>query len=98
MLRITTSSTSWSTTFKLEGELAGPWVKELEQCWQQALSTAQGQSLRVDLTSVTFIDAAGKALLHAMHQRGAEFIAVGCLTKFIIEEITRREGQPDRTP
>lgn len=94
MLRITTLGTSHSTTYKLEGELRGPWVKELEECWRTKPHTPAGHRILVDLTSVAFIDSAGKALLHTMHVQGAELFAVDCLTKFIVEEITRPEPQP----
>src|SRR5262245_25810763 len=64
MLRITVLYNRESVTFQLEGKLAGPWVRELERCWQDSQAR---RGLRVDLTSLTFIDAAGKALLAAMH-------------------------------
>ena len=97
MLRITTTSNPTETTFKLEGELAGPWVNELKECWRLKPPTPQEHRILVDLTSVAFIDSAGKALLHTMYLQGAEFVAVGCLTKFIVEEITRPEPQPHQT-
>jgi anti-anti-sigma regulatory factor len=52
------------------------------------MARKQKRGLRVDLTGVTFIDAAGKACLAAMHRQGAEFIAADCLTKSIVAEIT----------
>jgi hypothetical protein len=45
--------------------------------------------VRVDLTEVTFIDAAGGACLVALHRRGAEIVAADCLTKSIEAEITQ---------
>ena len=36
MLRITIHDDPGSLTFQLEGKLAGPWVAELEDCWQKA--------------------------------------------------------------
>ena len=50
--------------------------------------------LRFDLTGVTFIDAAGRACLAAMHRQGAEFIAPDCLMKAAVAEITQTTG-PD---
>jgi hypothetical protein len=41
------------------------------------------------LTGVTFIDANGKALLTKLWQQGAQLQAVGCLTRCIVEEITK---------
>ena len=89
MLKITTHTDVKTTTFALEGRLAGPWVAELERCWSTAPVMEKGQSVRVDLTGVTYIDAEGKALLVRMHREGAELIAAGCLTRCIVEEITR---------
>jgi ABC-type transporter Mla MlaB component len=94
MLKITTRSDAASTTFVLEGKLVRPWVQELEHCWRTALVSQPAQVVRVDLTAVTFIDAAGKALLTLMAEHGAELIAVGCMTKAIVEDITRGRLQP----
>jgi anti-anti-sigma regulatory factor len=88
MLRITIQDDPRALTFQLEGRLAGPWVRELEQCWQNALARQRKPLLRVDLTGVTFIDAAGKACLAALHDQGAEFVAADCLTKAVVAEIT----------
>jgi anti-anti-sigma regulatory factor len=45
-------------------------------------------SLRIDLHGVTFIDAAGKALLRVLHEQGAEHSATACMTRAIVAEIT----------
>jgi hypothetical protein len=89
MLRITVHDKPGALTFQLEGRLAGPWVGVLEECWQSALARQRQPTLRVDLTEVTAIDAAGRACLAALHRRGAELIAADCLTKAVVAEITR---------
>jgi hypothetical protein len=89
MLRITVHDSPRALTFQLEGRLAGPWVRELEECWQGALARPRKPILRVDLTGVTFIDAAGEACLADLHRKGAEFIAADCLTKAVVAEITQ---------
>jgi anti-anti-sigma regulatory factor len=71
----------------LEGRLGGPWVEELNSYWRQMAANSQGGAV-VDLTSVTFIDANGKALLTRLWQQGAELRAVGCLIRCVVEEIT----------
>jgi hypothetical protein len=108
MLRITVHDNPRTHTFQLEGRLAGPWVRELEACWQATLARRRKPILRVDLTGVTSIDAAGRACLSAMHRQGAEFVAADCLTRAIVDEITcgplpdyagpKREGEspPER--
>jgi ABC-type transporter Mla MlaB component len=88
MLRITVHDNPRALTFQLEGRLTRPWLRELEDCWQSTLARQPKPILRVDLTGVTFIDAAGKACLAAMHRQGAEFITADCLTKAIVAEIT----------
>jgi anti-anti-sigma regulatory factor len=90
MLRITVHDKPPVLTFQLEGELAGPWVRELEECWQRALACEPEPILRVDLTGVTFIEEAGKACLAALHRQGAEFVAADCLTQAIVAEITQQ--------
>jgi hypothetical protein len=88
MLRINVHKNPESLTFHLEGRLAGPWVRELEYCWRSTPASQRKPVLRFDLTGVTFIDAAGKAFLAAMHRQGAEFVAADCLTKAVVTEIT----------
>jgi hypothetical protein len=87
MLRITAHDEPRVLSLRLEGRLEGPWVGELEKCWRGMVASALTPALRVDLTGVTFVDAAGKAQLTAMHRQGAEFIADDCLTKAIVSEI-----------
>jgi ABC-type transporter Mla MlaB component len=89
MLRITIHDNLESLTFQLEGRLAGAWVPEIEECRQGTLAGRRGIAVRFDLAGVTFIDAAGKAYLAAMHRLGAEFVAADCLTKAVVAEITR---------
>jgi ABC-type transporter Mla MlaB component len=88
MLRITVHDKPQAMTFQLEGRLAGPWVRVLEECWQTALARQRKPILRVDLTGVTAIDAAGRAHLAAMQREGAEFVAADCLMKALVAEIT----------
>jgi anti-anti-sigma regulatory factor len=95
MLRITTHNDPESLTFQLEGKLAGPWVRELEDSWQQALAGTRKPFIRFDLTGVTYVDAAGKEFLAAKHTQGAELIAAGCLMRAVVAEITGA-ADPDR--
>ena len=95
MLRITVHDNPRALTFQLEGSLTGAWVRVLEECWQGTLARRRQPDLRIDLTGVNFIDAAGRACLAAMHQHGAEFVAADCLTKAVVAEITQGT-HPDR--
>jgi hypothetical protein len=92
MLRITVHDNPEALTVQLEGKLAGPWVRELEECWQRTQAGRRKSAPRFDLTGVTFIDAAGKAFLAARHAEGAEFVACGCLMRATVAEIAS-EGE-----
>jgi hypothetical protein len=54
------------------------------------------EKFSVDLCGVSFIDAAGKALLKEIHEQGGKLIAEGCLNEAIVREIAGRErsGKP----
>jgi outer membrane protein TolC len=86
MLRITIQESAQSSTFKLEGKLTGPWVRELEQAWTSATA---GRALVIDLADVTFIDCAGKTLLARMHESGAKLVACSPMNRSIVDEIAR---------
>ena len=87
MLRITVHETPGALTFQLEGRLAGPWVRVLQECWQSVSARRRQPIRRVDLTGVTAIDAAGRAQLAALQREGTEFVAVDCLMKAVVAEI-----------
>ena len=88
MLRITVHEAPDHVGLKLEGRLAGAWVAELEDSWRAAAPVLGGRPVRVDLTAVEGVDAAGKYLLALMHEAGARFIAPGCVMSHLVKEIT----------
>ena len=96
MLRITVHDKPRILTFQLEGRLAGAWLRELEECWRNVLAGPHKPVLRVDLTGVTSINAAGKACLGALYRQGAQFIATDCLTKAVVAEISQRSEVSDQ--
>jgi hypothetical protein len=88
MLKVTIKQIDSDETWELEGRLSGDWVKELERCWKERVSP-EGSVLQVHLKAVSYIDPAGKQLLTEMHGRGVEIRGCGCMTKALVEEITR---------
>src|SRR5208337_1915437 len=62
MLRITVHDNPRDLTFQLEGSLAGPWLRVLEECWQSTLARRRKPSLRVDLTGVNLHRRRGRGL------------------------------------
>src|SRR6202023_1935145 len=98
MLRISTEKKRCKVLLTVEGRLAGQTVPTLEQFWRELRSASPEEKYNVDLCGVTFIDAAGKALLKHIHNQGARLTADGCLNQEIIKEITEgSEGKRERS-
>lgn len=98
MLRIRIHAGSGQTVLVLEGRLAGPWLEELARSWATLRSAAHAARVRVDLEGVTFVSAAGKALLARLHDDGALLTARGCMTRAMIDEIaTQRPVRPEES-
>ena len=93
MLRITTHDQAETTSFVVEGKLVGPWVKELEKCWEGALAADPSRPMLVNLASVTFIDSEGRALLTKMLREGVRLLSHGLLINAVIAKIEADEGQ-----
>jgi ABC-type transporter Mla MlaB component len=87
MLKITLHDSAGELRFRLEGRLAGPWVGELRQCWQTALSTVQGRKTTVCLSEVDYVDTDGQSLLTEMHRQGVVLQAKTPLIRALVQEI-----------
>jgi ABC-type transporter Mla MlaB component len=85
MLRITSDNTSNEYLLKLEGCLVGAWVPELAACWREVSGRVPRRVVRVDLTEVSRVDAAGRELMTLMYRAGVQFVAKG----FVIPELLR---------
>jgi hypothetical protein len=92
MFRITTRTDADELVIKLEGSLAGPWVRELDACWRDAMRTLGGRRVRVDLTGVCHVDARGRDVMTLMYRAGAIFVAGGCVMPEIVREVTEAAG------
>jgi ABC-type transporter Mla MlaB component len=88
MFRITSETGDDELVMKLEGALVGPFVPELHGCWRAAVENAAGRPIRVDLTDVCHVDAAGQELMARMFRAGARFVASGCVMPEIVREIS----------
>jgi len=87
MLRIIGSDERGKLTFRIEGRLVhGALLQALEECWRTSLADRPRLRVSVDLTAVSFIDAAGKECLAAMQRQGAELIGADCATRGIVAE------------
>jgi ABC-type transporter Mla MlaB component len=91
MLRIYIHDEVLVTSIVVEGKLIGPWVKELEKCWESVTAAQPGRSMVVDLVHVTFIDSAGRALLTRIRRTGAKLLSSGVLINSIVAEIEAQQ-------
>ncbi len=85
MLRITVREERGWATLRVEGLLVGPWVAELQRCWQDTLVSPD--QIVVDLDDLLFMDRGARALLEQMHAAGTRLHARGLLTGYIVEQI-----------
>src|SRR5271157_2119854 len=95
MLRITTSDIGEKVILKLEGKLSGPWVEEFERCWRTSKDIDKKESV-VDLSGVTFVDAAGKKLLCSIAREGTQLVGSGLMPKSLIDEICAETAKPGK--
>jgi hypothetical protein len=93
MLRIYMHDEMPVTSFVVQGTLVGPWVKELERCWESVVTDHPYRSMLVDLAHVTFIDAEGRALLTRMRRKGVKLLSAGVLINAIVAEIEAEQGR-----
>jgi hypothetical protein len=92
MLKITIHDSANELRFRLEGRLCGPWVRELRQCWQTAVSITDGRRTVLDLREVDFVDPEGQSLMAEMCHQGVRLLAVTPLIQSLIEEIPDTPG------
>jgi ABC-type transporter Mla MlaB component len=89
MLRISESEGK-GTSFRLDGSLTGPWVHELKLMSESKL--ADGGAIQIDCGGITFIDAAGVALMRGLQSRGVRL--VNC-SPFIKMQLAQNGPNPE---
>ena len=76
MLRITVEPVADEVRLKLEGDLTGAWVRDLEESWRSVRSGGRPPTHPgLDLTGVTRVDDAGRYLLALIQETGAPIVA-----------------------
>jgi anti-anti-sigma regulatory factor len=90
MLRVVVKEERGIATLQLEGVLAGPWVHEVERCWQE--TKVCPERVIVDLSGVRSLDGAGRELLEAMHAAGTHLRGAGLLVEYILEQIQQKQS------
>jgi hypothetical protein len=72
MLRIAELESDALSTLRVEGKIVGPWVREIEASCSLAL--ARGGRVALDLALVSFVDAAGLAVVRELSKRGVTIV------------------------
>jgi len=96
MLRVNAAISPQGTTVTLEGRVVAAWLDELSRCWNRLLASA-ARPIRVELDGVTYVDAAGKAMLRAMHADGARLHATTVMLRAVVDEIEGTSGALSQT-
>lgn len=96
MLRITVEPEGDVVRLRLEGDLAGTWVRDLEEAWRAARARFTGKVACLDLSDVCRVDDAGRYLLALIHETGASMVSTGLETKALLESIARDWPVPER--
>jgi hypothetical protein len=89
MLKITVEPGVSEVRLRLEGDIAGPWVRELEESWRVAASSLVGRSISLELTGVGYIDDAGRYLLALIAKAGARMASRGVATRDLLDSIVQ---------
>jgi anti-anti-sigma regulatory factor len=87
MLRITIDEGEDAVVLRLEGQLIGPWVEDVEQCWRKAFATLGSRTVQVDLSAVNIVDASGGALLIRMHKAGFRLAGHSPATGHLLDQV-----------
>ena len=91
IIRIVGSSSV--NTLKLDGKLLGSWVDEVRNTY--ALTMAKSSRCCLDLSALTFVDAAGAELLRDLIQSG---VAVVACSSYVAELLQLARCSPPSTP
>ena len=97
MLKITAHKTDAQTILVLEGQLADPWVGELERCWRELQMSIPARSVVVDLRDVTGFSERGQDVLFQMMTAGVEVRCHrGVLTRQVLQQLECRHKAQSR--
>jgi len=87
MLRVMTERQGHSYRLDLHGTLGGEWVGVLEQHWRSIVDDVPSAKVTLVLSNVDFIDSDGRQLLQRMVDDDVEFLAVGCMNRYVIDRL-----------
>jgi hypothetical protein len=87
MLKITMTKTGTEERWILQGQLIGPWVRELTAVWRNTHRADEQQRCVFDLNDVTLVDKGGEKLLRALAKEGVQFEASGIYVCDVVKQL-----------
>jgi nucleotidyltransferase/DNA polymerase involved in DNA repair len=96
MLKISVIDSRAQRRVVIEGTLIEPWMAELRNSWQTAKADLQGRKLVLDLRNVTRIGEEGESALSELVNEGASISSSGVLTKYLLQQLARRNKESAR--
>lgn len=93
MFRATVEHEGELVTLRVEGQLSGACLAELENCWRQIGHGNGSHRIVVDLKEVTFVSSQGKRLLERLCRAGAQLTGDGLMIQALVKQITESAGR-----
>ena len=89
-------SDSNAVVLKLEGRVTGPWVEELRRAWISSTKVADGESIDVELSGVSFVDAKGRDLLLRMQREKVDLKGASGFLRQLLKDGNEKVKQSSR--
>jgi hypothetical protein len=96
MLKISVIDSRSQRRVVIEGTLDEPWLAALRGSWQAAKADLGSRKLVLDLKNVTRISEEGESALSELVKEGACFSSSGVLTKYLLQQLVRRNNESAR--
>jgi len=96
MLKISVINSRTQRRMVIEGTLVEPWLADLRTAWRAAKADLLGRKLVVDLKNVTRIGEDGESALSELVHEGARFSSGGVLTRYLLQQLSRRSKESAR--
>lgn len=97
MLKISVIDSRAQRRVVIEGTLVEPWLAALRGSWQAAKADLGDRKLVLDLKNVTRISEEGESALSELVKEGASFSSRGVLTKYLLQQLVRRNNESARS-
>lgn len=96
MLKISVVDSRSRRRVVIEGTLVKPWLAALRGAWQAAKADLEDRKLILDMKNVTRISEEGENVLSELLKEGASFSSSGVLTKYLLQQLVRRNNKSAR--